>query len=85
MLEAGKYVVLSCSYGRYLGITLQDDRVKLLATTDEDYEVTEVLENQKSKYIGDFHVNYAPPRTIQSYYDHQDPKVVEFLVQGEVL
>jgi hypothetical protein len=68
-------------FGRYLG----DYRVTLLATTENNQVVDSVLQNTKDVYLDDYRYSPASQRLVNSYYSKQDPKLVDFIVQGTIL
>lgn len=87
-MEAGDLLYLASRSTdiRYLGRYTGHYTVTLLATAHDSQTVNEVCEPSTREFdINDFRYSMASQYLIDSYYSKQDPKLLDFLVQGSVL
>ena len=86
-MEAGDLLYLTSrnSGNRYLGRYSGHYTVTLLATAYDSQTIDEIRESTKELNIDDFRYSMASQYLIESYYSKQDPKLLDFIVQGSVL
>ena len=87
-MEAGDllYLISSITGDRYLGRYTGHFTVTLLATVYDSQTVGEIRGLPTKEFaLDDFRYSRASQRLIDSYYSKQDPKLLDFIVQGSVL